>query len=50
MVSNGYPMWRQPGKIHISITMTAMGSRDLKIAPKTFRLPMFFTRRFSFRA
>jgi len=49
MVSKGYQVWRQRAKIHISITLTAIGSRDLKIAPKIIRLPMFFTRQFLFR-
>jgi hypothetical protein len=41
MVSKAYQVWRQPGKIHISITMAGIGSRDLKIAPKIFPLTLF---------
>jgi len=49
MVSAGYRLCRQTVKLHISITMTAIGSLDLKIAPKIFRLTLFFTQRFLFR-
>jgi len=49
MVSKSYHCVSNRAEIHISITMPAIGSRDLKIAPKIFRLMLFFTRQLLFR-
>jgi hypothetical protein len=41
MVSAGYQLCRQAGRIHISITMPAIGSRGIKIATQILRLMLF---------